>query len=120
MEIEMAQFVQFAQESFRPERSAGTDFCVQLEIEGDKSEIWAAVIRDQTFRITQGEILNWNARVQASRADLFKLLRGELNPAVAFFTGRVKISGDQGGLLKMISLFDFDKEKRDQLFSKYR
>jgi putative sterol carrier protein len=51
---------------------------------------------------------------------LLRLLRGDLNPTLAVFTGKIGLSGNQAGLLKLTSLFDIDKEKLNKVLQEYR
>jgi putative sterol carrier protein len=44
--------------------------------------------------------------VTMSDDDLVALFRGELNPMVAYMTGRIKVSGDVNLAQRLVSLFD--------------
>ena len=106
-------------ESFLSENAVGINYCVQLEIAGENIDQYYLQIRNQKCDIEAGTSSQVNASIQINDDDILKLIKGELNPALAYFTGRIKVSGDQSGLLKLASLFNIDKEKISQLFSKY-
>jgi putative sterol carrier protein len=43
--------------------------------------------------------------VRVALEDLIAIVKGELNPQLAFLQGRVKLSGDLGGALRLNVLF---------------
>lgn len=118
--INIEEFAGLLKKSFLPENAAGINYCVQLEIVGEKVEQYYLQIKDQRCDIAEGTNSQANSRIHITDEDILKLFIGELNPAVAYFAGRIKVSGDQSGLLKLASLFNIDKEKISQLLLKYR
>jgi putative sterol carrier protein len=108
--LDFDEIGKFMKESFQPERSKEIDFSVQIEINDIEDGIWHLQIKDQNCQVEKGGLISENAKLSVGQADLLNLLAGHLNPTFAFFTGRIKLSGDQSGLLKMISLFDFNKK----------
>ena len=117
--VNFEEVVGFIKDSFLSENAAGINYSVQLEIADENIDRWYLRIRDQKCDIEKGVDPETNANIQIKYDDMITLIKGELNPAMAYFTGRIKISGDQSGLLKLASLFNIDKEKISQLFSKY-
>jgi putative sterol carrier protein len=107
-------------DSFIAENSVGIDFCVQLEIIGGTNENWYLKIKGQKCQIENGIDPQANAQVKIQQEDLIKLMQGKLKLTMAFFTGKIKISGDQSGLLKMVSLFNIDKEKINHLLERFK
>ena len=118
--INIEEFAGLLKESFLPENAAGINYCVQLEIAGEKVKQYYLQVRNQSCDIEEGTNPQANSSIQIADEDILKLIKGELNPALAYFTGRIKVSGDQSGLLKLASLFNIDKEKISQLLSKYK
>lgn len=93
------------EQSFIPENAKGIDAKVQLRIEGEGIEDWLMEIHNSTCKISRGQGENPRVTVQVSGDDLRSLLAGQLDPMVAFFSGRVQVKGDRGFLMKMGSLF---------------
>ena len=118
--IDFDEIAQLLEESFQAEKSNGIDFGVQIGINDIEDGIWHLQIKNMNCQVGRGNLISENTKISVSQADLLNLLAGQLNPTLAFFTGRIKLSGDQSGILKMISLFDFNKEKLDHLLEKYK
>jgi putative sterol carrier protein len=114
------EIASLVKDSFIAENSIGIDFCVQLEIVGDESGNWYLKIKEQKCQIESGIDPQANAQVKIQQEDLIKLIQGKLALTMAFFTGKIKISGDQSGLLKMVSLFNIDKEKINHLLEQFK
>ena len=119
-DLNISEISLFIKDSFIFEKAAGIDFSVQLELTGSENEYWYLLVQNQTCKIEQGSIPNSNAQVILEKENLIHLIKGELNPSMAFFTGKIKISGDQSGLFRIVSLFNINKEKRDLILAKYK
>ncbi len=119
-DLNISEISLFIKDSFISEKAAGIDFSAQLELIGSENEYWYLLVQNQTCKIEQGSIPNSNAQVILEKENLIHLIKGELNPSMAFFTGKIKISGDQSGLFRIVSLFNINKEKRDLILAKYK
>ncbi|MPM16041.1 hypothetical protein SDC9_62415 [bioreactor metagenome] len=91
--------------NFLPEAAKGIEAVIQLEIDGESVEYWLMEIRDSTCKIHPGVYESPRVTVNVSSKNLVKLLTGELDPMMAFFSGKVQVHGDRGFLMKIPSLF---------------
>jgi Putative sterol carrier protein len=119
--IDYSPLIQFIQSAFQPEAAVGMDFTVKLTITGAQDESWLMQIKNGQCTVERGAGLGTpDAEIALSQENLLRLLSGDLNPTLAMFTGKIHLSGDQSGLLKLASLFDVDKEKLKVVLQQYR
>jgi putative sterol carrier protein len=83
---------------------AGLDHSYRFEIEGEG--IWSVRVGAGRVVVTEGgEDDRADATIRTS-ADVFdQLVSGRQNPATAYMTGKVKIDGDLGAVMKLQRLF---------------
>ena len=83
---------------------AGLDHSYRFEIEGEGS--WNVSIHDGTVVVTEGgEPDGADATIRTSGEVFERLVSGKQNPATAYMTGKVKVDGDLGAVLKLQKLF---------------
>jgi putative sterol carrier protein len=83
---------------------AGIDHTYRFEIEGEG--VWNVRIHGGKVDVTEGGQENGaDATIRASREVFQRIVSGEQNPATAYMTGKVKIDGDLGAVLKLQRLF---------------
>ncbi len=63
--------------------------------------VWSLVIKDGKGELTEGEIDNPDCTIEASEEDWLSVVRGELNSQMAFFQGKLKITGNIALSLKL-------------------
>jgi len=118
--VNYSPLIDLIQKSFRSEAALGVDFSVNLTITGEKEETWFLQIKAGKCVIQNANGASADAQVALSQDNLLHLLRGDMNPTLAVFTGKIHLSGNQSGLLKLTSLFDIDKEKLTEMLKEYR
>jgi putative sterol carrier protein len=89
--------------AFRPERAKGIDAVIQIELIGEGS--YVMTIRDQKLDLKPGKAAGARITLQAMTSDLQEIFLHKLDPAAAFFQGRLTVSGDMGLALKLPGLF---------------
>ena len=83
---------------------AGLDHSYRFEIEGEG--VWNVRIHAGTVVVTEGGQENGaDATIRASREVFERIVSGRQNPATAYMTGKVKIDGDLGAVMKLQRLF---------------
>ncbi len=88
--------------STRP-RLAGIDQTFRFEIEGEGT--WHVAVRDGKVTVTEGGEAPADATI-ATSGDVFeRIVSGEQNPAMAYMSGKVKVDGDLGAVMKLQRLF---------------
>jgi putative sterol carrier protein len=91
---------------FVPSRAANVDKTVQFNFTGREAGTWHVVVRNGTFDYAQGEASSPGTTVTADSDDWLRILRRELDPTMAFMTGKIKIAGDIGVMLQFQGWFD--------------
>jgi putative sterol carrier protein len=81
--------------------TAGMTNSYLFEIAG--AGTWHVVVDDGEVRVTEGE-RDADARISMSEDTFQKLLAREQNPMRAFFTGKIKVTGDMGAAAKLQKL----------------
>ena len=77
---------------------------IQFSLTGQGGGEWGVVLGDGKVRVSQGMMAAPELTVKTSTEVAEKLLRGSLNPMMAFMTGKIKISGDMALGMKLFSL----------------
>jgi putative sterol carrier protein len=91
-------------DTVNPDWLKGVETNFHFDIEGDGGGQFSVVVQDnklQVFEHFEGEA---KCKVTAKEKHFIALLRGELNPMMAVFTGKLKIS-NTGEIMKYAKLF---------------
>ena len=83
----------------------GLNHSYRFEIDGDGS--WNVRIHAGHVVVTEGDANGVaDATIRASRDVFDRIVSGAQNPATAYMTGKVKVEGDLGAVLKLQRLFN--------------
>ena len=63
-----------------------------FDIDGDGGGQFSVIVKDKKLAIHEQFVGEPKCKITAKEKNLIKLLRGELNPMMAVFTGKLKIS----------------------------
>jgi putative sterol carrier protein len=86
-----------------PPRLAGIEQTYRFEIEGEGT--WQVAIHAGGATVTENGDAPADATIRTS-ADVFqRIVSGEQNPAMAYMSGKIKIDGDLGAVMKLQKLF---------------
>jgi len=91
--------------SFRAEKAKGVHARYQWELSGANGGEWWIDVNDGTFKMGTGKIDNPSVTFVTSDRNWVALSNGTLGGKWAFFTGRLKIRGDQGLARKLDEIF---------------
>jgi putative sterol carrier protein len=91
--------------SYDPSVAPGLEADVQLNAGGDGGGNYVLAIHDDTANVIEGQSDNPTVTINVLAADWIAILKGELDPMRAFMTGKLKISGDMGFMMKFQRLF---------------
>ncbi|MBI5915933.1 MAG: SCP2 sterol-binding domain-containing protein [Bacteroidetes bacterium] len=97
-------FITTLPQTVKQEWLQGVDTNFHFDIEGDGGGQFSVIVKDnrmQVFERFEGEP---NCKITAKEKNFIQLLRGELNPMMAVFTGKLKIS-NTGEVMKYAKLF---------------
>jgi putative sterol carrier protein len=103
----------------RPNANARIQYLVSGGPEGDISYYWV-VVGGKLQEAKLGELPDADFSLRMSYDTSVKIQQGDLNPNVAFMTGKMKASGNVGKLLSLMPLTQSDdfKSLQEQLRAK--
>jgi putative sterol carrier protein len=82
----------------------GIDHSYRFEIEGEGS--WQLRIHAGTVTVTEGGAdAATDATIRTSSEVFERIVSGKQNPATAYMTGKIKVDGDLGAVLKLQKVF---------------
>lgn len=79
--------------------------CVQVVLTGEGGGSWAVALEKGGARLQAGTADRPDVILELSAVDLEALLTGRMAPVAAYMSGRVRIRGDIGLLLRLQPLF---------------
>lgn len=86
---------------FKPEKAAGIDIIVQINVTGVEGGSWTVTIKDQKLQVTEGVHPSPTVTLKMNENDFLDMINRKISPEKAFFTGRVHFKGDIGVALKL-------------------
>lgn len=101
----VADVMQEMQGKFKADKAAGMNETFQFDITGDGGGQWYAVINDGNAAFEEGTAEDPSVTITASDEDWIRIVNGQLNPQMAFMTGKIKVKGNIGLATKLGSLF---------------
>ena len=88
------------------DKAEGLNVIIGWNLTGDEPGEYTLTIADQTATIDSG-ISDDAAATLTMDSDDFKMLQtGELNGMMAFMSGKIKIDGDMGSVMKIQGVFE--------------
>lgn len=99
----MQAFLENIPNTFRPEAAGNLDITAVLDL-GDAC--WTLCIKAGTCTLEEGDNPAPDLRLRAHEKDLLRLFKRELNPLLAYTTGKLRLEGDVQLALQLVKLFD--------------
>ncbi len=87
------------------EKAADLTMTVAFDLSGDQATKKTLVVKDGEATVNDGLDADADATLIMDGEDYAKMVSGELNPMVAFTSGKVKIEGDLGSIMKLQGMF---------------
>ncbi|HWQ46505.1 MAG TPA: SCP2 sterol-binding domain-containing protein [Longilinea sp.] len=109
MTITIEELLAMLPKAFLPEKAAGVDALVRLNIVGDDGGDWSVTIKDQKCSIVKEALPNPKLTLSATADDLIEIFSGRLMGTQAFMTGRLKLTGDTGLAMRLMNFFKVDR-----------
>jgi putative sterol carrier protein len=97
-------FISSLPDSVKPEWLDGVDTNFHFDITGDGGGQFSVIVKDKKLEVFEYFEGQPKCIITAKEKDLIKLLRGEMSPMMAVFTGKIKIS-NTGEVIKYAKLF---------------
>ena len=91
--------------AFQPDKAEGMNATFQFELTGEGGGTWVAKIADGQCTVTEGGLDNPSATISMEAADYVAIAQGKLDMAKAFMSGKIKVKGDMGLIMKLPDLF---------------
>ena len=87
------------------EKAKGLDICLGWSLSGDEACDYTVTIANGEASFSDGISDDAAATLKMDSADFIALQSGQLNPMTAFMSGKIKIEGDMGTVMKMQGIF---------------
>lgn len=100
-----AEFFTALPDRFNSAAAAGVSAVIQFDLSGDGGGTWHVTIADGECAVAEGPHTEPTLVVLASAENWLRVVNGDLDPQMAFLTGRLKVRGDMGLALRLRSLF---------------
>ena len=80
--------------NFNPDAAAGVDAVFQFDISGDEAAQYYLVVKDQKCEIAEGTHAGPSVTFNMASPDFIDMMTGKLSGQAAFFSGKLRVSGD--------------------------
>ncbi len=90
---------------FNPDAAAGVDAVFQFDISGDEASQYHMVVKDQKCQISEGTHGSPNVTFSMASTDFIDMMTGKISGQAAFFSGKLRVSGDLMLAQRLSSLF---------------
>jgi putative sterol carrier protein len=91
--------------SLPPEKIAGIDADIQVDLAGEGGGSWIIHIANGKVAFSEGKAASPRLTLTSTHADLAQIVEGKVDPMTAYMKNMLKIAGDTGLAIRLISLF---------------
>jgi putative sterol carrier protein len=91
--------------SFNPNTAKGVNAVIQLNASGEGGGNYAMHISDGGMNVKESVADNPNVTINVASKDWIDIIEGRLDPTKAFMTGKLKIAGDLGLMMRFQRMF---------------
>jgi len=86
---------------FKPDKAAGIDVTVQINITGPNGGDWTVTITKQKLQVKEGTHPSPTLALEMAEADYMDMVNGEMSGEKAFLTGKLRFKGNITLALKL-------------------
>lgn len=86
---------------FNAAAAGDIDVTIQFDLSGDGGGQWHAAIANGAVTVNEGPAENAKATLIMDVDDFVAMSTGELNAMAAFMSGKIKVEGDLGTVMKL-------------------
>lgn len=101
----VAEAVDIMKSRFNPSAASGLNAVYQVNLTGAEPSQHYLAIKDGGLETAEGVHESPNITINMASSDFVAMTNGQLNPTMAYMSGKLKISGDMGLAMKMQSIF---------------
>lgn len=94
-------------ENFDESKAGDVDLTIAFELSGEGGGQWYATIADGKLDSGKGSVEDPSATLSMDADDFAAMSKGDLNPMMAFMSGKIKVDGDLNSVMKFQSLVGF-------------
>jgi putative sterol carrier protein len=94
-------FEQILPRRFKPDKAAGADVTVQINIEGPNGGSWVVAIKNQKIEVKEGTHASPTLLIAMAEKDYLDVVNGKTSGEKAFFSGKLRFKGDLGLALRL-------------------
>ena len=105
MALQAKELIQQLIENFPPDKAAGLDAEVQLNLTGEGGGSWVIQFSGGKLSARDGKAAAPRLTVTTALADILAVSDGKLDAMAAFMQGKIKLDGDVGLAMRMVNLF---------------
>jgi putative sterol carrier protein len=91
-------------QNFDADKAGDLNLSVAFDLTGEGGGQWYATIADGNLDTGQGSVENPSATLSMDADDFAAMSKGDLNPMMAFMSGKIKVDGDLNAVMKFQSL----------------
>ncbi len=102
----IAEIMRAMPAAFMPDKAAGVNAKVQFDFTGDGGGQYLLDIRDGACQVSEGVAADARTTVTVAASDYVDIAEGRLDGTKAFMSGKLKVKGDVGFMLKFQQMFD--------------
>ena len=106
MALTLADIMKGMPAAFVPEKAAGVIAKVQFDFTGEGGGQYVVVVHDGVCEVSEGAAADSQTTVTVAASDYVDIAEGRLDGMKAFMSGKLKVKGDVGFLLKFQGMFD--------------
>ncbi len=85
----------------QPDKVKGLTAIYQFNITGDNGGNWAIRLNGEGGAVVEGSVDSPGVTITMKDDDFVAMIKGTLNPNIAFMSGRLKVAGDIGLALRL-------------------
>lgn len=90
---------------FKPEAARGVNAVIQMNISGEGGGVHHIKVANSQAELVEGPAINPTITLNVSAQDWLDISSGKLDGMKAFMTGKLKVQGDMGLMMKFQQIF---------------
>ncbi len=104
-DLSIQSLMERMQKAFIPEKAAGYNVTVQVDLQGEAGGNWVVTINNQQCTVTQGTVANPTLKMSGDAQTVMDVFSGKQDGLRAYMQGKLRVSGDMSLAMRLTSLF---------------